>query len=182
MEFRKIQIYSTNGNLEEKGLYTVVGILKYHNYSSFHYLILQNAQLQYDFRSLLDEKEEIVTERDAFKCKSHRLNHELNTVLKGDSAKTKLLDIDALVLENKFLQEKIGNLENELELSKQSTSKYKVRYLFLCSVFLSLNENTFLVQQAMLDTKRKKGIIKLGTNTNSDMFMSHKQGKYSLKS
>lgn len=27
----------------------------------------------------------------------------------------------------------------------------------------------------MLDTKRKKGIIKLGTNT-SDMIMSHKQG------
>lgn len=80
---------------------------------------------------MLDEKEEIVTERDAFKCKSHRLNHELNTVLKGDSAKTKLLDIDALVLENKFLQEKIGNLENELELLKQSNSKYKVRNKFL---------------------------------------------------
>lgn len=86
----------------------------------------KNAQLQYDFRSSLDEKEEVVTERDAYKCKVHRLNHELNIALQGEQAQTKVIDIDALVLENKFLQEKLSNLENELKLASQLTTKYKV--------------------------------------------------------
>lgn len=86
----------------------------------------KNAQLQYDFRASLDEKEEVVTERDAYKCKVHRLNHELNIALQGEQAQTKVIDIDALVLENKFLQEKLSNLENELKLASQSATKYKV--------------------------------------------------------
>jgi chromosome segregation ATPase len=86
----------------------------------------KNAQLQYDFRSLLDEKEEVVTERDAYKCKAHRLNHELNIVLQGDKNQAKFIDIDALILENKYLQERIGNFETEVELLKQSAAKYKV--------------------------------------------------------
>lgn len=83
----------------------------------------KNAQLQFDFRSLLDEKEEIVMERDAFKCKAHRLNHELSVVLKGSTS----LDIDSLILENKFLQEQITNLESELEHSRKANEKYQVR-------------------------------------------------------
>ncbi|XP_062565739.1 coiled-coil domain-containing protein 149 [Armigeres subalbatus] len=114
----------------------------------------KNAQLQYDFRSLLDEKEDVVMERDAYKCKAHRLNHELSVMLKDDKSQQKILDIDGLILENKYQQEKITNLENELELSRQSATKYK----------------------NMLDTKRKKGIIKLGTNNNQRV-MSHSQVK-----
>jgi hypothetical protein len=53
-----------------------------------------------DLQAVLDEKEELVTERDAYKCKVHRLNHELNTLLKGDSKK--LVDVDALVMENRY--------------------------------------------------------------------------------
>lgn len=94
----------------------------------------KNAQLQYDFRASLDEKEEVVTERDAYKCKVHRLNHELNIALQGEQAQTKVIDIDALVLENKFLQEKLSNLENELKLATQSATKYKVRYSYLVIV------------------------------------------------
>lgn len=86
----------------------------------------KNAQLQYDFRSLLDEKEDVVMERDAYKCKAHRLNHELSVMLKGDKSQQKIVDIDGLILENKYQQEKITNLENELELSRQSATKYKV--------------------------------------------------------
>jgi predicted nucleic acid-binding Zn-ribbon protein len=86
----------------------------------------KNAQLQYDFRSLLDEKEEVVTERDAYKCKAHRLNHELNVALQGDKGQAKFIDIDALILENKYLQERIANFETEVELLKQSSAKYKV--------------------------------------------------------
>uniref|UniRef100_A0A1B0CZ20 Uncharacterized protein n=2 Tax=Phlebotomus papatasi TaxID=29031 RepID=A0A1B0CZ20_PHLPP len=85
----------------------------------------KNAQLRYDFRSLLDEKEEVITERDAFKCKVHRLNHELSVALKGSESQIKVLDIDSLVRENKYLQEKLKNVENELELVQHSLNKYK---------------------------------------------------------
>uniref|UniRef100_A0A182N567 Coiled-coil domain-containing protein 149 n=1 Tax=Anopheles dirus TaxID=7168 RepID=A0A182N567_9DIPT len=122
----------------------------------------RNAQLQYDFRSLLDEKEETVTERDAYKCKAHRLNHELNVALRGSGAGSgtqTLLDIDGLILENKYQTEKIANIENELGLARQAASKYK----------------------SMLETNRKKGIIKLGTNNNNKTIMSHSQVKHLLE-
>lgn len=108
----------------------------------------KNAQLQFDFRSLLDEKEEIVNERDVFKCKVHRLNHELNMVLKGDGA----FDIDSLILENKFLHERIDNLQKELEHSQKSYDKV----------------------QSMLKTKSVKGAVKFGNE--KQLIMSHKQG------
>lgn len=100
----------------------------------------KNAQLQYDFRSLLDEKEEAVMERDAYKCKAHRLNHELSIVLKGDKSQRAILDVDGLILENKHQLEKIANLENELALAKQSAAKYKVRFWNLYSVLLFKNK------------------------------------------
>lgn len=39
---------------------------------------------------IIDEKEEIIMERDAYKCKVHRLNHELNNALKGNNSQTKV--------------------------------------------------------------------------------------------
>ncbi|KFB44725.1 AGAP003273-PA-like protein [Anopheles sinensis] len=121
----------------------------------------RNAQLQYDFRSLLDEKEEAITERDAYKCKAHRLNHELNVALRGGDGggPQPLLDIDGLILENKYQAEKITNMENELSLARQAASKYK----------------------SMLETNRKKGIIKLGNNNNNKTIMSHSQVKHLLE-
>lgn len=109
----------------------------------------KNAQLQFDFRSLLDEKEELVNERDIFKCKVHRLNHELNTALKGNCS----IDIDALILENKFLHERVDNLQKELDYTKQSNDKL----------------------QSMLKAKHVKGAVKFSSSGN-EMIMSHKQG------
>lgn len=96
---------------------------KAHLINQLENLKKKNTHLQYDFRSLLDEKEEVITQRDAFKCKAHRLNHELSTSLKGDET----VDIDALVLENKFLLERISNLESELLHEKKSSQKLQVR-------------------------------------------------------
>ena len=39
-------------------------------------------------------------ERDAYKTKYDRLNQELNYILKGDE--NRIVDIDALVMENKY--------------------------------------------------------------------------------
>lgn len=94
--------------------------------SKMEVLKKKNAQLQFDFRCLLDEKQELITERDAYKCKSHRLNHELNVVMKGGSTQKQILDVDALVLENKFLQERIKSMDTELDLGRQRVNKYKV--------------------------------------------------------
>lgn len=82
----------------------------------------KSAQQQFDFRSLLDEKEELVTERDAFAHKSHRLNHELSAAINGNDN----IDIDSLILENKFLNEKVSNLEGELRHAKKSEEKLQV--------------------------------------------------------
>lgn len=108
----------------------------------------KNAQLQFDFRSLLDEKEEIVNERDVFKCKVHRLTHELNVALKGEGS----IDIDSLILENKFVHERIDNLQKELDHSRDSYDKV----------------------QSMLKTKRVKGAVKFGNE--KELVMSHKEG------
>lgn len=109
----------------------------------------KNAQLQFDFRSLLDEKEEIVNERDAFKCKAHRLNHELTVALKGDAS----VDVDTLILENKFVNERMFNLQQELEIQKKENDKI----------------------QQLLKPKRVKGALKFGHD--KEIILSHKQGE-----
>lgn len=62
---------------------------------------INNAKqkLEIDLQSILDEKEELLTERDAYKCKVHRLNHELSTLLKGENHT--VIDIDSLIMENR---------------------------------------------------------------------------------
>nr|CAD7572878.1 unnamed protein product [Timema californicum] len=84
-----------------------------------------NLKLQWDLQAVIDEKEELVTERDAYKCKVHRLNHELNSLLKSDNSP--LVDIDTLVMENRYLQERLQQAEEEREMANQALGKYKVR-------------------------------------------------------
>ena len=57
------------------------------------------CQLERDLQQCLDEKEDLVTERDVHKTKYERLNKELNLMMKGDE--NRLIDIDALNMENK---------------------------------------------------------------------------------
>nr|XP_033327117.1 coiled-coil domain-containing protein 149 [Megalopta genalis] len=107
------------------------------------------TQLQTDLQIVLDEKHELEMERDAFKCKAHRLNHELSKALNA----SKPVDVDALINENRYLQERLQQLLEENELTRQSLSKYK----------------------SMLDSKRIKGSVKLGANTTAGTIMTHKQ-------
>ncbi|XP_032681411.1 coiled-coil domain-containing protein 149 [Odontomachus brunneus] len=112
-------------------------------------LNLKCSQLQTDLQTVLDEKHELGMERDAFKCKAHRLNHELSKALNA----SKPVDLDALINENRYLQERLQQLLEEKELTRQSLSKYK----------------------SMLDSKRTKGAIKLGANSAVGTVMTHKQ-------
>uniref|UniRef100_A0A1A9ZNV0 Uncharacterized protein n=1 Tax=Glossina pallidipes TaxID=7398 RepID=A0A1A9ZNV0_GLOPL len=120
----------------------------------------KNAQLAFDFKAIIDEKEELTNERDAYKCKAHRLNHELLIALEAKDIHPKFLDIDSIILENKYLHERLKNTETEIELTKQSVNKYK----------------------SLLENKRKKGIMKMGNVSNNDgKFLSHKQVKNLLE-
>ena len=56
-------------------------------------------QLEIDLQSVIDEKEELITQRDAYKCKVHRLNHEFSVLLK--SSNHSVIDIDSLIMENR---------------------------------------------------------------------------------
>lgn len=114
--------------------------------------------MAFDLKAVIDEKEELTNERDAYKCKAHRLNHELLVALNAREMHPKVnslncaiyfiklsfssiysiilflylfqfLDIDSIILENKYLNERLKNIENEVELTKHSLSKYKVRYV-----------------------------------------------------
>lgn len=79
---------------------------------------------------MIDEKEELISERDAYKYKIHRLNHELKVLMSGDKECIEGLDVDALVMENKQLSDHLGHLETEKELMNQAILKYKVRFLY----------------------------------------------------
>ncbi|XP_001606032.1 coiled-coil domain-containing protein 149 [Nasonia vitripennis] len=106
-------------------------------------------QLKLDLQSVLDEKQELELERDAFKCKAHRLNHELSQALSA----SRPVDVDALINENRYLQERLQQLLEEKELAQQSVQKYK----------------------SMLDSKRQKGVIKLGGKSSVGSVMNFKQ-------
>ncbi|XP_054272003.1 coiled-coil domain-containing protein 149 [Macrosteles quadrilineatus] len=108
------------------------------------------SQLEADLRGVLDEKEELVNERECYRAKVARLNHQINTLLRGDTAR--LIDIDAILMDNKYLQEQVQQLQAEKELAHQALVKYK----------------------SMLEKKRNKGMVKLGTPS-SAMVVSHKQ-------
>lgn len=60
-------------------------------------MFFQYTQAKTDLQMVLDEKHELEMERDAFKCKAHRLNHELSKALNA----SKPVDLDALINENR---------------------------------------------------------------------------------
>ncbi|XP_014272670.1 coiled-coil domain-containing protein 149 isoform X2 [Halyomorpha halys] len=110
----------------------------------------QLKELRSDLQALLDEKEELITERDAYRCKVHRLNHELAMALKASPS----LDVDAVLMESRFMKERLEQALTEIEITKHMLSKYK----------------------GMLDKKKLKGAIKLGTNDESSgRILTHKQ-------
>lgn len=89
-----------------------------------------------DYRATLDEKEELVSDRDYYKNKVQRLNQQISYILsnrtKSQSAEDEvnppkpIVDIDALITENKYLNERITQLQVEKEIIKRTLNKYKV--------------------------------------------------------
>lgn len=111
----------------------------------------QTVQLERDLQQVIDEKQELVTERDAYRHKYGRLNTELNYILKGDEKG--VVDIDALIMENKYLQERLKQMEEEKSMAMETVSKYK----------------------NILEKKKNKGILKVGQSRSGGIVITQKQ-------
>ncbi|NXC57655.1 CC149 protein, partial [Aleadryas rufinucha] len=83
----------------------------------------QIETLRYDLQAALDELQDVKAERSVYQDKSDRLNQELNHVLGGHE--NRIIDIDALCMENRYLQERLKQLQEEVNLLKSSITKYK---------------------------------------------------------
>ncbi|KGL72642.1 Coiled-coil domain-containing protein 149, partial [Tinamus guttatus] len=83
----------------------------------------QIESLRLDLQSALDELEDLKEERSFYQDKADRLNQELNHVLGGHE--NRIIDIDALCMENRYLQERKINLQEEINLLKSNITKYK---------------------------------------------------------
>ncbi|XP_043195783.1 coiled-coil domain-containing protein 149-like [Amphibalanus amphitrite] len=118
----------------------------------------QCDQLRRDLELTLDEKEELVTQRDAYKGKTHRLNHQLQVALRApaDSA----LDVDSLVTENRYLREQLSTSQDELERLQRVCSKYK----------------------SLLEARKKKGILRPGSSDSSALIVTKRQVAEMLRS
>lgn len=62
----------------------------------------QNEVLEHGVKSLSDELQDVRAERDVFQQKAHRLNVEMNRIVGNDDIR--ILDIDALCMENRFVR------------------------------------------------------------------------------
>ncbi|XP_071060144.1 coiled-coil domain-containing protein 149-like [Pseudochaenichthys georgianus] len=84
----------------------------------------QNEVLEHSVKSLTDELQDVRAERDVFQQKAHRLNAEINHILGNDEIR--ILDVDALCMENRYLHERFCQLQEEIHLLKSNLVKYKV--------------------------------------------------------
>ncbi|XP_033480248.1 coiled-coil domain-containing protein 149-like isoform X1 [Epinephelus lanceolatus] len=83
----------------------------------------QNEVLEHSVKSLTDELQDVRAERDVFQQKAHRLNLEMNHIVGNDEIR--ILDIDALCMENRYLHDRFCQLQEEMNLLKTNLVKYK---------------------------------------------------------
>lgn len=80
-------------------------------------------ELERDKLAISDEKAEVAMERDHFKDKSERLNTQLNFILGADDRR--LVDIDSVLMENRYLKEQIKQLKEEKNMAVSALNRYK---------------------------------------------------------
>lgn len=80
-------------------------------------------ELERDKLAIGDEKTEIAIERDHFKDKCERLNTQLNFILGADDRR--LVDIDSVLMENRYLKEQIKQLKEEKNMAVSALTRYK---------------------------------------------------------
>ncbi|XP_075400590.1 coiled-coil domain-containing protein 149 isoform X1 [Tenrec ecaudatus] len=83
----------------------------------------QIESLEHDLQASVDELEDVKGERASYQDKVERLNQELNHILGGHE--NRIIDVDALCMENRYLQERLKQLHEEANLLKSNIAKYK---------------------------------------------------------
>ncbi|KAK1797014.1 hypothetical protein P4O66_008413, partial [Electrophorus voltai] len=85
---------------------------------------LQREELVSSLKAVSDELQDVKAERTVFQEKADRLNRELNHVLGGRGKR--IIDVDALCMENRYLHERLKHVQEEVSLLKSNIMKYKV--------------------------------------------------------
>ncbi|CAL8241838.1 unnamed protein product [Merluccius merluccius] len=85
---------------------------------------LQMEEMEHSVKALWDELQDMKGERDVYREKADRLNVELNHILGGRSAR--IIDVDALCTENRYLHERFNQVQEEVNLLKTNIMKYKM--------------------------------------------------------
>ncbi|XP_076992630.1 coiled-coil domain-containing protein 149 isoform X1 [Tamandua tetradactyla] len=83
----------------------------------------QIESLEHDLQASVDELQDVKGERSSYQDKVERLNQELNHILGGNE--NRIIDVDALCMENRYLQERLKQLHEEANLLKSNIAKYK---------------------------------------------------------
>ncbi|XP_059779233.1 LOW QUALITY PROTEIN: coiled-coil domain-containing protein 149 [Balaenoptera ricei] len=83
----------------------------------------QIESLEHDLQASMDELQDVKEERSSYQDKVERLNQELNHILSGHE--NRIIDVDALCMENRYLQERLKQLHEEVNLLKSNIAKYK---------------------------------------------------------
>ncbi|XP_034532945.1 coiled-coil domain-containing protein 149-A [Notolabrus celidotus] len=84
---------------------------------------LQMEEMEHNMKALTDELQDVKAERNVFREKAYRVNVELNHILGNHEAR--IIDVDALCMENRYLHERFGQLQEEVNLLKSNIMKYK---------------------------------------------------------
>ncbi|XP_017319375.1 coiled-coil domain-containing protein 149-B isoform X4 [Ictalurus punctatus] len=83
----------------------------------------QNSELEQSVKVAMDELQDVRAERNVYQEKAHRLNIELNHILRHHDGR--IMDVDALCMENRYLHERFVQLQEEVRLLKTNLMKYK---------------------------------------------------------
>lgn len=84
---------------------------------------LQIEEMEHNVKALTDELQDVKAERNVFREKADRLNVELNHILGNHEAR--IIDVDALCMENRYMHDRFGQLQEEVNLLKSNIMKYK---------------------------------------------------------
>uniref|UniRef100_A0A3B1KBM4 Coiled-coil domain containing 149b n=1 Tax=Astyanax mexicanus TaxID=7994 RepID=A0A3B1KBM4_ASTMX len=83
----------------------------------------QNEELEHSLKAVTDELQDVRAERKVYQEKAQRLNLEINHILGCHD--NRILDVDALCMENRYLHERFVQLQEEVNLLKTNLMKYK---------------------------------------------------------
>uniref|UniRef100_A0A1A8AY41 Coiled-coil domain containing 149a n=1 Tax=Nothobranchius furzeri TaxID=105023 RepID=A0A1A8AY41_NOTFU len=75
----------------------------------------QMEEMEHTIKSLTDELQDVKAERGVFREKADRLNVELNHIL--GNHESRIIDVDALCMENRYLHDRLTQLQEELLVS-----------------------------------------------------------------